>query len=72
MTLANQPLAQQVYDAIFHNPHLNHRRMHVKAKEGRITLNGSVESFFEKQIAQEALRNIDGVQLIDNQLEVSR
>jgi osmotically-inducible protein OsmY len=70
MSSVNQPIAQQVYDAIFHNPHLNHRRMHVRAKGGKVTIEGRVESFFEKQMAQEALRKIDGVDSIENSLEV--
>jgi osmotically-inducible protein OsmY len=43
----------------------------IEAEDGRVVLKGSVRSFFEKQMAQEAIRRIDGVQLIDNMLEVN-
>jgi osmotically-inducible protein OsmY len=36
-----------------------------------VVLKGSVRSFFQKQMAQEAIRRIDGVQMIDNMLEVT-
>jgi len=45
--------------------------MHIKNDAGRVTINGTVQSFFEKQMAQEALRNISGIESIENQLEVS-
>jgi len=45
--------------------------MHIQNDAGRLTIQGSVQSFFEKQIAQEALRKIDGVTSIENQLEVT-
>lgn len=54
-----------------HNPHLNHRRMHIKTKQGRVVIHGTVGSFFEKQMAQEALRGIEGIDSIENHLEVS-
>ena len=66
-----QPLAIQIQNAVVHNPHLNHRRMHIKTKQGRVVINGTVDSFFEKQMAQEALRNIEGIEQIENHLEVS-
>ena len=36
-----------------------------------MVLKGTVNSYFQKQMAQEAIRRIDGVELIDNQLEVN-
>ena len=46
-------------------------RCSVEAADGRVVLKGSVGSFFQKQMAQEAIRRVDGVQLIDNLLEVT-
>jgi osmotically-inducible protein OsmY len=34
-------------------------------------LQGVVGTFFQKQMAQEALRRVDGVQQIENNLEVA-
>ena len=73
MLTTSQPLTEQIHNAVIHNPHLNHRQMNIKIKNesGRVTIRGTVDSFFEKQMAQEALRKVDGVQAIENQLEVS-
>jgi osmotically-inducible protein OsmY len=43
----------------------------VEAADGRVTLKGSVRTFFQKQMAQEAVRRIDGVQQIENLLQVN-
>ena len=47
------------------------RQVRVEAADGRVVLKGNVGSFFQKQMAQEAIRRVDGVQLIDNLLEVT-
>jgi osmotically-inducible protein OsmY len=36
-----------------------------------VILRGKVGSYFQKQMAQEALRGVDGVEAIENCLEVS-
>jgi osmotically-inducible protein OsmY len=69
-TLAT-PLFDRIHDAITTNPHLPKKQVSVEAAEGRVVLKGNVRSFFQKQMAQEAIRRIDGVELIDNLLEVS-
>jgi len=68
----SKPLFERVHEALTANPHVpNRRQVHVEAADGRVILKGNVRSFFEKQMAQEALRRIDGVERIDNLLEVN-
>lgn len=38
---------------------------------GRVVLSGAVPSYFLKQMAQESLRSVEGVEEIQNELEVS-
>jgi len=38
---------------------------------GRVVLSGDVPSYFLKQMAQESLRSVEGVEEIQNELEVS-
>ena len=64
-------LTEKVSSAIETNPYLSGRKLRFEAQEGRITLQGTVGSFYQKQMAQEALRRIDGVREIENQLEVA-
>ena len=65
------PLFDRIHDALTTNPYLSSRKVRVEAADGRVVLKGNVESFFQKQMAQEAIRRIDGVQTIDNLLEVN-
>jgi len=62
---------EQVHAAIHGNPHLGRRSLRLEADQGRVTIHGVVDSYYQKQMAQEAVRNIDGVEHIENQLEVS-
>lgn len=61
---------QQLQLAIGHHPHLLKNRLHIDIQAGRVRLQGNVDSFFEKQMAQEAIRNIVGIDGIDNELQV--
>jgi len=65
------PLFQRIHEALLTNPHVPSHQVRIETSEGRVVLKGSVKSFFEKQMAQEAIRRIDGVQKIDNLLEVN-
>ena len=68
----SSPLFDQIHEALTANPHVPSRKqVRIEAEDGRVVLKGSVRSFFEKQMAQEAIRRIDGVQTIDNMLEVN-
>ncbi len=52
------------------NPHLPYRKLRCEAAEGRVVLRGVVRSYYQKQMAQEVLKTVDGVEEIENQLEV--
>ncbi|HJQ79450.1 MAG TPA: BON domain-containing protein [Lacipirellulaceae bacterium] len=69
--ILSTPLFERIHEALTANPHVPNRQVRVEAADGRVVLKGSVRSFFEKQMAQEAIRRVDGVQLIDNLLEVN-
>ncbi|TWT39389.1 BON domain-containing protein [Blastopirellula retiformator] len=56
--------------ALANNPHFAGRSFRFEHEQDRIVLKGSVSSFFQKQMAQEALRQA-GVDQIENQLEVN-
>ena len=64
------PLSDRVSRAIEGNPYLARRHLRFEAHQGRVVLRGKVASFFQKQMAQETLRAIDGVAEIKNELEV--
>jgi osmotically-inducible protein OsmY len=65
------PLDDRVHVALERNPYLTHRNLRFETEQGRVTLRGVVNTFFQKQMAQEAVRHVDGVDEIANELEVS-
>jgi osmotically-inducible protein OsmY len=64
-------LADRISAALATNPYVPARKVMFEEEAGTIVLKGQVDSFFQKQMAQEALRRVDGVQTIENLLEVS-
>jgi osmotically-inducible protein OsmY len=63
-------LHHRVNNALEESVHLRGRQLRFEADRGRVTLRGVVRSYFQKQMAQEAIRNLDGVHEIANELEV--
>ena len=61
MTQIDMPLDDKVLTALERNPHLPRRSLYFETDHGRVTLRGVVRSYFQKQMAQEAVRHIDGV-----------
>jgi osmotically-inducible protein OsmY len=43
----------------------------VREKEGHVMLLGTVGTYFQKQMAQEVVRSLEGVEHIENCLEVA-
>jgi hypothetical protein len=69
-TMIETTLHHRVNSALEESAHLRGRQLRFEADRGRVTLRGVVHSYFQKQMAQEAIRNLDGVQEIANELEV--
>lgn len=68
---ASSPLQEAVTEALESSPYIAGARVRIEAGEGRVRLHGDVGTFFEKQMAQEVARRIDGVQAVENLLQVS-
>jgi osmotically-inducible protein OsmY len=68
--MADGPLADRVSLVLERNPHLPRRNLRCEAAEGRVVLRGVVRSYYQKQMAQEVLKGVEGVNEIENQLEV--
>ncbi|MBN1853080.1 MAG: BON domain-containing protein [Pirellulales bacterium] len=69
--LPEPPLWERVHEALRSSPYISESQVHFAAKRGEITLHGNVNSYYQKQMAQETVRRIDGVQQIENLLEVN-
>lgn len=64
-------LSQRIDDAIHASPYLQRRQLSFQADDGRVVLRGEVPSYFQKQIAQETIKHVDGVTSIENELVVN-
>jgi osmotically-inducible protein OsmY len=65
------PLDYQIQNALEQNPYFSGRNLWFEMAEGRVTLHGTVRSYYHKQMAQESLRRLTGVGEIENRLEVN-
>jgi osmotically-inducible protein OsmY len=70
MSTIEKSLDSRILSAIEKHPHLKQRRLRFEHQDGRVVLRGVVNSYYQKQLAQEAIRRVDGVDHIENQLEV--
>lgn len=77
--MTTQALPTTIYDslhfrvdsAIRQHPHLRGLQIEPLTDGRNVVLKGTVQSFFLKQMAQEAVRSIEGADAVDNQLEVT-
>jgi len=60
----------KVTSALQKNPYVDFASMSCETKGGCVVLRGTVPSYFEKQMAQESIRSIEGIDKILNELEV--
>ncbi len=70
MSTFSPTLADRVDNALVANPYLAGRTLRFETDGGRIILRGRVGTWYQKQMAQELIRRVEGVELIDNCLEV--
>jgi hypothetical protein len=62
--------AERVEVAVQSSPYLSGRKLRIETEAGRVVLHGTVGTYFQKQMAQEALRRVAGVEAIENRLVV--
>ena len=68
--LDQSPLTERVDAVLRGNPHIPHRNLRFEANQGQVVLRGVVRSYYQKLMAQEALLGVEGVETVENQLEV--
>lgn len=68
--MASGSLLHRVDQTIQKNPHSIRSRIYLESTPGKVILRGKVGSFYQKQMIQESLRNLEGIEGIANLLEV--
>ena len=68
--MTNDALELDVTDELFWDPKIDSEAVAVSAKDGTVTLRGTVGSFRQKREAQKAAQRVYGVVSVDNKLDV--
>ena len=63
-------LLQRLNTAVIHHPHLKGSHIDFRTSGSKVKIEGRAKTFYEKQMAQELLRGIEGVGEIENNLVV--
>ena len=71
MTAKQATLKERIKLAVVESPYFSGCGLRVKAKEDCVVVEGIVDTYFHKQMAQETLLRVDGVRRIDNRLRVA-
>ena len=71
MATAESTLHTRISSTIEASPYLKSRNLRFETHEGRVVLRGVVNSYYQKQMAQETLRRVQGIDHIENHLEVN-
>lgn len=66
----NEELQRDVQDAIKWEPQLNAAEIGVIAKDGVVTLMGTVDAYYKKIEAENATKNVDGVKAVVEEIEI--
>jgi osmotically-inducible protein OsmY len=65
-----QPLLRRVENILRTNPYVRRGQIRCEEHQGRIVLSGAVASYYQKQMAQEAVLAVEGVSEVENRLQV--
>ncbi len=69
-TIETSLLDDQLQSAINDSPYLLGKKLRFEHQSDRVVMTGEVGSYFQAQMAQEALRRINGIK-VENRLEVT-
>jgi len=70
-TLSATPLFNQIRVALIASPYFSSHEVQVETSDGHVRLQGTVGTFYQKQMAQELVRRVDGVEIVENKLQVN-
>jgi osmotically-inducible protein OsmY len=67
---SDSELQQDVIDELKFEPAVDHSRIGVTARDGIVTLTGYVPNYFQKAAAEKAVKRVEGVKAIAEEIEV--
>jgi osmotically-inducible protein OsmY len=70
MHITQDCLTKRLESVLSSSPHVPRHRVHLENRAGYVVVRGAVDSYYQKQMAQETLLRVEGVERLENQLEV--
>lgn len=70
-TARDEDVFQRVSKALAASGYFQLQRVQVSVHEGFVALRGCVTTYYQKQLAQEAAKRVDGVETLRNDIVVS-
>ncbi len=70
VTSRNDQLQHKVRQALIATGYVELRRVQVHINESEVCLSGSVLTYYKKQVAQEAVKRLKGVESLNNEITV--
>lgn len=70
MSRVDEHFIHTLNSALVASPYIQGQPVRVESDRGRVVVRGRVGSYYQKQMAQEALLRVEGVEALENQLEV--
>ncbi len=67
---AESDLASRVAHALLSSPFIDCRWLHCEVRDGVVVLRGTLPTYYQKQMAQEHIRDLEGVGQICNEIQV--
>ena len=67
---ADEDIARAASDALEWNVSVPHDRVKVQVQDGEVNLSGEVDSWYQKDAAEDAVRKLVGVVLVSNQITI--
>ena len=64
-------LQELVHSTLARSPYLSGKNLRIEMSDEGVVLRGVVRSYYQKQIAQESIRSIEGVRQVRNELQVA-
>ena len=68
---SRERIEELVQSRLRSSPYPSIQRLKSRVRKGRVVLRGRVPTFFEKQIAQESIADLDGIEQVENRVEVA-
>lgn len=66
-----QDLSELVRTTLDRSPYFTAKKLRIETRSGYVVLRGTVPSYYQKQMAQESLRGLEGVHHVFNELRVA-